>query len=200
MKMKKISLLLFVFTLTLSAFAQTTEERFFNDVVKIRYRCTQENLGSQNIQYAFYDVDSDGQPEMFVKDDEENKGMIWYSGNILKYENLGIYKTGVTLWPHFVVAEGGVGTGVAMEIILEMKKSRVINNVFIEKEFDMETEQIVETYSNGFTKAKVKSLRNRIKKKNAITFDDLTWAPLELSLKPASQLPEETEEVTEEAK
>jgi len=198
MKMKKFSLLLFVLTITLSAFAQSKEDRFFNDVVKIRYRWTQENPGTNNIQYAFHDVDRDGTPEMFVKDEEGNKGMFWYSGNIIKYESLGIYKTGVTFWPRFIVAEGSVGTGVAMEILVEMKKSRIINSVFIEKEFDMETEQIVETYDKGYTKAQVKAIRNRIKKKQSITFDDLSWAPLELSLKPAPQLPEETTEATEE--
>ncbi len=187
--MKKISILLFVLTMTLGTSAQTamlpTEERFFDDKAKILYRFHQAfPEGGDSTQCALFDVDRDGTPELFVKDNDGNKAMAWYSGNILRFEDLGYWMMGVTLWPRFVVSEGSAGTGVAVEYLIEMKKSRVINNVTITKEFKYEGEgddmeaSIEESYSEGYDEAKVKKMRSRIRRKNgAVTFDDLDWQP-----------------------
>ena len=183
--MKKISLLLFGFAISISVLAQTTEERFFNDKVKILHHFHEAFLeGGDSTQCALYDVDQDGTPELFVKDKDDNKAMAWYSGNILKFEDLGFWNMGVTIWPRFVVSEGSAGTGVAIEYLIEMKKSRIINNVTITKEFKYEGEgddmeaSIVESYSEGYDEAKVSKVRARIKKKKgAVTWDDLDWQP-----------------------
>ncbi len=184
--MKKISTLLFALTMTLGAFAQVTiptAQRFFNDKVKILHRFHEAFIeGGDSTQCALYDVDKDGTPELFVKDKDDNKAMAWYSGNILKFEDLGFWNMGVTIWQNFVVSEGSAGTGVAVEYLIEMKKSRIINNVSITKEFRYEGEgddmeaSIVESYNEGYDEAMIKKVRSRIKKnKGAITWDELDW-------------------------
>ena len=187
--MKKISLLLFAFAVYISALAQTTmlptQERFFDDKAKILYRFHQAfPEGGDSTLCALFDVDRDGTPELFVKDKDGNKAMAWYSGNILRFEDLGYWMMGVTIWPRFVVSEGSAGTGVAVEYLIEMRKSRIINNVTITKEFRYEGEgddmeaSIEESYSEGYDDAKVKKIRSRIRRKNgAVTFNDLDWQP-----------------------
>ncbi len=184
--MNKLAFILFGMALALCASAQTviqTGQRFFDDKVKILHRFHEAfPEGGDSTQCALFDVDKDGTPEMFVKDKDNNKAMAWYSGNILKFEDLGYWKMGITIWPRFVVSEGSAGTGIAVEYLIEMKKSRVINNVTITKEFKYEGEgddmeaSIVESYNEGYDEAKVKKVRSRIKKKKgAITWDELDW-------------------------
>ncbi len=189
--MKKILFVIFTLSMTLGASAQTTMQtvdRFFDDKVKILHRFHEAfPEGGDSTQCALYDVDKDGTPELFVKDKDGNKAMAWYSGNILKFEDLGFWNMGVTFWPRFVVSEGSAGTGVAIEYLMEMKKSRIVNNVTITKEFRYEGEGddmeagIVESYSEDYDEAKVKKIRARIKrKKGAVTWDDLDWQPFVL--------------------
>lgn len=186
--MKKILFVIFTLSMTLGAFAQTsmkTEERFFDDKVKILYRFHEAfPEGGDSTACALYDVDKDGTPELFVKDKDGNKAMAWYSGNILRFEELGYWAMGVTIWPRFVVSEGSAGTGAAVEYLIEMKKSRIINNITITKEFKYEGEgddmeaNIEESYSEGYDETKVKKIRAHIKrKKGAVTWDDLDWQP-----------------------
>lgn len=187
--MKKYLFVLLALLLTLGTSAQspilTTAERFFDDKVKILHRFHEAfPEGDDSTLCALYDVDIDGTPELFVTDNDGNKAMAWYSGNILRFEDLGYWMMGVTIWPRFVVSEGSAGTGVAVEYLIEMKKSRVINNIIITKEFkyegdgdDMEA-SIVESYNEGYDEAKVKKIRARIKKKKgAVAWDELNWQP-----------------------
>lgn len=143
---------------------------FIEDKVKVLYRWhTEYPEGSKNTEFAFYDVDEDGTMECLVKDESGHKGMFWYSGVIIRFEPLGTKNSEVLFWKRHIASETfadresvAVGTEDACqeEKIVMMKDSRIIP-----KELDGE---------------KVHKIINRLKRKPAVTWDDLDWQPLTL--------------------
>lgn len=165
--MKKITLSLFAFLLSLGAMAQRD---FIEDKVKVLYRWhTEFPEGSKNTMFAFYDVDQDGTMECMVMDESGHKGMFWYSGVIIRFEALGTKNTDVTFWKRHIVSETfadresavvGMEAACPEEKLVVMKGSRIVPKVL-----------------DG---TKVHKIINRLKRKPAVTWDDLDWQPLTL--------------------
>lgn len=146
-------------------------QRFMEDKVKVLYRWhTEFPEGDDSTHYAYHDVDRDGNVECLVKDNSGNKGMFWYSGNIIKFQNLGKSDTSITFWPRFIAIERYIAPdpqetpmenlGIEENVVV-MKGSRVV-------------------LQEKLTSEKIHKIIQRLRKKPAVTWDDLEWQPLAL--------------------
>lgn len=182
--MKKSLIILFALSVTLAASAQ----RFMEDKVKVLYRWhTEFPEGSDSTQYAYYDVDGDGNVECLVKDTNGHKGLFWYSGNIIKFQYLGKSDTSVTFWPRFIVSETYVTLELSVSKVSGVSEVSGGADVSSGSGDDLTVEEAVVVMKNSrvvpqekFTPEKVHKLITRLKKKPAVTWDDLEWQTLEL--------------------
>lgn len=180
--MKNILFTLFALLLTVGAMAQRD---FMEDKVKVLYRWhTEFPEGSDSTQYAYYDVDGDGSMECLVKDTSGHKGMFWYSGNIIKFQYLGKADTSVTFWSHFIVSETYIVPELMVSGVSGISNVSEVSgvsgdNLTVEEAIVvMKGSRIVP--QEKLTPAKIHKIITRLKKKPAVTWDDLDWQPLVL--------------------
>lgn len=182
--MKKSLFVLLALSLTLAASAQ----RFMEDKVKVLYRWhTEFPEGSDSTQYAYHDVDGDGNVECLVKDTSGHKGLFWYSGNIIKFQYLGKADTNVTFSRRFIVSETYVapepmvmGSSEASGVSGAPEVSEITgDNLMVEEAVVvMKDSRVVP--QEKLAPSKIHMLITRLKKKPAVTWDDLDWQPLVL--------------------
>ena len=119
----------------------------------------------------------DGTPEIFVKDVEDNKAICIKKGNSYEISYLGIYKSSVTIMPNIISVETSVGTGVTRQMYKEIRNSSVTKTYNYNKEYDMPTDSIKETYLDC-SQEEVETLRKNIDNINVIHFYKLNWYPI----------------------
>ena len=153
-------------------FSETEQKK-----LKAACKASEEFEAYGQLDIAFLDVDMDGTPEIFVKDEEDNKALCIKKGNSYEISNLGIYKSSVTIMPNIISVETSAGTGVTRQMYKEIRNSSVTKIYNYNKEYDIQKDTIKIHYLDC-TQEEVETFSKNIDNTNVIHFYKLNWIPI----------------------
>ena len=137
-----------------------------------------EGVGSYGLlSLSFFDIDMDGTPEIFVRDEDESKSICFKKGTSYEFSNLGSYTTQISIMPNVVSVRENIGRGVVQQKYILIENSKMSRTFTIQKEYNKETGAINETYLDC-TKEEVEELLQKLDKYNVIPYQSLYWTTI----------------------
>ena len=101
-------------------------------------------------KYALIDIDRDGTPEIWLRNDNDEDGAIFtIGGNEIALIGAEDYKFRLSVSKGAVMTSGSAGTGAFYSAITLIEGSKMVKQIVRLDEYNMETEEMVPTYSIG---------------------------------------------------
>ncbi len=182
--LQSLLLVSFIFNIS-SAHAQENRSReyFINHhgvILNIWNDCSEAFRGSFPEEYAFVDIDGDGNDELYLNNDSKSAACILaYDGNKCKLIEVSDYRQSISIRGNFVCASGSCGSGCLSCSYSELKESRLASPKLTFAEYhygDENGEKVSTSYDEPYSEASAAEFLKRVPK-NVLDISTLEWKP-----------------------